>query len=102
MTLLKTLIPTLALACLPLAARTAEAPGHRRVPTQDPAPDPAPTPDGLAEGCVATGCPKADQHGHAPVKCEFKSSLATGFRCILFCSYPDSQWGSIVDSSQCK
>lgn len=117
---IKILFPTLALACLPLAARMPdpEAPGHRHHPTPEPVPNPAPLPGpkdvplpdpldpehpkALAAACAATGCPKEDQHGHAPVKCEFKSGLATGFRCILFCSYPDSQWGSIVDASQCK
>lgn len=115
---IKILFPTLALACLPLAARMPDpdAPGHRQHPTQEPVPVPAPLPGpkdaplpdpkdparALAAACAAAGCPKEDQHGHAPVKCEFKSGLATGFRCILFCSYPDSQWGSIVDASQCK
>ncbi len=52
--------------------------------------------------CNAKGCPEMDQHGHRPVKCEYKSGMSTGFRCILFCTYTDSTWGTIVDSSKCN
>lgn len=55
-----------------------------------------------ANGCASTGCPKQDQHGHPPVQCEFKSSMATGWQCLLICHYADSKWGTTIDASNCK
>lgn len=114
MNLIKSLFPLVALASLALAAQTPrpQTGGHRHnpaeplpAPTADPLPapgDPARPEAARASACVASGCPRLDQHGHAPVNCEYKSGLATGFRCVLFCTYEDSQWGTLVDSARCK
>jgi hypothetical protein len=71
---------------------------------QAPAPKPPPHPQAALKdgGCDAKGCPQKDQNGDAPTSCEYMSGMATGWRCILTCHYPNSQWGALVDSSNCN
>lgn len=54
-----------------------------------------------AAACDAKGCPQKDQNGQAPTSCSHEYGIATGFRCILLCTYPNAQWGTIVASSDC-
>jgi hypothetical protein len=78
------LIP-LSLACLPLCAQ------------------PAPTaPRAPILACATKGCPEKDQHGQAPKSCIYQSGMATGFKCVLLCTYPSSRWGTFVASSLCN
>lgn len=79
-------------SCLPLAAQAPASP--------TPQPEPRPLVE-KAAGCDAKGCPRLDQNGQAPTSCAYESSLATGFNCILLCTYPNSQWGTVVASSSC-
>jgi len=95
MKLLHTLSFLASAACLSLGAK--DLPASR---LQLEAPKSAPAP--AAPACNEKGCPEQDEHGHSPVSCEFKDGIATGFRCILMCSYEDSKWGSIVASFNCK
>jgi hypothetical protein len=78
---------TLALVSFPVAAQS---------------PEPvAPAVKEKAQGCDATTCPRQDQNGQPPTSCSHEYGITTGFRCILLCVYPDSQWGTVLASSDC-
>jgi len=51
--------------------------------------------------CTTKGCPERDQHGNPPVSCGYQYGMATGFKCILMCTYKNSTWGTIVATSNC-
>lgn len=55
-----------------------------------------------ASSCDTKGCPSLDQNLQPPTSCEYEYGIKTAFKCILLCHYPNSQWGTIVDSSNCK
>ena len=92
-----------AVACFPAAAQGPAAPEDRAyaVPKPEP-PEGSRSTSASSTSCNDKGCPAQDQHGHPPVSCQYQYGISTGFRCILLCSYTDSQWGTIVDSSACK
>lgn len=83
------LIP-LFLACPAVAAD----PGPAPLPAQATPPSPSLT-------CATKGCPEKDQHGQAAKSCTYQSGMATGFKCVLLCTYPSSRWGTFVASSFC-
>ena len=64
-------------------------------------PPPEPALTEKAAGCDPKVCPKQDPDGKPPVSCRHEYGISTGFRCILLCTYPDSQWGTVVASNDC-
>ena len=89
MKIINILFPGVALACLSLAAQA----------TAKPLPGPSAV---AATDCASKGCPRLDQHGCAPVSCVYNSGMATGWQCIVICTYKDTNWGTTVDSSHCN
>ena len=89
------------LACLPMAAA-------QELPAQPPQATVTATMPRAAEAaqpdtskCTTKGCPERDQHGNPPVSCGYQYGMATGFKCILMCTYKNSTWGTIVATSNC-
>ena len=94
MKLIGELITITTIACLPLAAEA--------VPSLSSGTNPlAASPQAGQAACDSKSCPDLDQHGHPPLSCYYKSSLATGFQCILICTYKDTNWGTRVAASNC-
>ena len=95
MNIFKTSLALLALAIMPLMAQNGPAPDQspKATSAQD-----------VAElsSCNAKGCPKLDQNGKPPTSCQYTSGMATAWNCILICTYPMSNWGTKVDSSNCN
>ena len=92
MKLIQTLPVIAALACLPMAAR--------ELPPQPPKAAAEQAAD--TTGCNTKGCPEKDPNGNPPLSCTYQYGMATGFRCILECTYKTSQWGTIVATSNCN
>ena len=93
MKLITAFVLVVALGGVTLAAAPA-APVHR--------PDPTVAGRASMEDCSPKGCPQLDQNGQPPVSCEYKSGMATGWQCILICTYPKSSWGTLSDASNCN
>ena len=93
MKLINATIFSILAAGLPLAAQANLAP---------PQTPPAKTPPQGTDSCDTKGCPKLDQNGKPPVSCNYTSDMATGWQCILICTYKNTTWGTTVDSSYCN
>lgn len=89
------LLSLAAFGCLSLAAQ--EAP----VPVPDPR-QPLALLGAEPGTCETKGCPQLDEHGHPPVSCQYKSGMATGWQCLIICTYEDGNWGTIVASARCN
>ena len=95
MKLIHVVSPAVLLTCLPMAARAAACPESGSAGM-----DGKPRPK--SQDCDSKGCPRLDQNGMPPVSCAYQSSMATGYQCIVICTYANSSWGTTVDSSNCN